>query len=197
MFFRALVLVLSVVAFSAPASAVTFGFHCITNNSASNCAIGEAQMTVELLTNGNLVFRNVGSTDSSIMYLAWEGDSIIFAGVETPLGSVTMNFLNGAVLPGADSLSPPFAPNDGAVADSLAAGINPGETLLLLLIPNTNEAFIQGVLDGTYRIGIEVQGFAGGGSESFINNIVPIPEPGSAALVAMGLVMLARRRRSA
>jgi hypothetical protein len=197
--FRALVLVLSALALSAPASAVTFGFHCITNNSASNCAIGEAQMTVELLNNGNLVFRNVGSADSSITYLAWEGDAFIFGGEVTPPGSVVMNGLNGAVLPGGDALSPPFTPSDGAVADSIAHGINPGETQVIFMLPfpNTSAGFIQGVLDGTFRIGIEVQGFAGGGSESFINNITPIPEPGSAALVAAGLVMLARRRRHA
>jgi len=49
--------------------------------------------------------------------------------------------------------------------------------------------------DGTLRIGIHVQGFATGGSESFVN--VPLPEPATFGLLALGAVALvaARARR--
>ena len=47
--------------------------------------------------------------------------------------------------------------------------------------------------NGDLRIGIHVIAFDSGGSESFIN--VPIPEPGTALLVATGLLALAASRR--
>jgi hypothetical protein len=48
--------------------------------------------------------------------------------------------------------------------------------------------------NGDLRIGLHVQGFTGGGSESFVNN--PIPEPTTALLFGLGLAGLAARRRS-
>ena len=50
--------------------------------------------------------------------------------------------------------------------------------------------------DGRLRIGVHVQGFASGGSESLLNP--PLPEPSTLALLAVGLVGLARagRRRA-
>ena len=201
MFFRALVLVLSARAFSAPASAVTFGFHCITNNSASNCAIGEAQITVEFSEFGALTFRNTGPAASSVKLFGWEAPTLTFVFVSDPPTSdvILLDIPDVDDLPGGDLLSPPFQILDGGKAASPTSGLEPGEGLQFTLIYSgfTKEQFLAGLLDGSRRIGIEVQGFAGGGSESFINNIVPIPEPGSAALVATGLLVLARNRRRA
>jgi hypothetical protein len=121
---------------------------------------------------------------------------LIFAAM-TPLPSADFEGLEvGYTLPGGDALVPPYVPFDGDSAST--DGLDPGESYGFFMIHlGGDDAFLQGLLDGSHRIGIEVQGFAVGGSESFINNIVPIPEPGSAALVAMGVLMLARRRRRA
>ena len=56
---------------AAPAGAVTLGFGCITNNLAGDCAIGAAQMTVDVTDPGggqiSFLFKNTGGAASSIM----------------------------------------------------------------------------------------------------------------------------------
>lgn len=41
--------------------------------------------------------------------------------------------------------------------------------------------------NGDLRIGLHVQGFTGGGSESFVNTPYPAPVPGAALLASIGL----------
>jgi hypothetical protein len=52
---------------------------------------------------------------------------------------------------------------------------------------------IQDLNDGNLRVGIHVQGFGSGGSESFVN--MPMPEPGTFVPVAGGMFALAAARR--
>ena len=85
----------------------------------------------------------------------------------------------------ADS-DPPAQPN----------GVNPGEflTIIFNLINGQTFADVINELDTAdeLRIGIHVQGFANGGSESFVN----VPAPGALGVSALaGLVALRRRRR--
>jgi hypothetical protein len=194
---------------TAPAGAVTLGFDCITNTIAGDCTIGEAQMTVDVTDPGSnridFTFENTGIALSSIADVYWDDGTLlsIFSITNTP-GLV--EFSSPATpgnLPGANNASPPFVTTAGFSADSdppvQPLGVNPGEQLKVtfdLIGGQTFADAITALTNGNLRIGIHVQGYQSGGSESFVNN--PVPEPGTLALLGGGVLALgirARRRR--
>lgn len=195
-----------VVGLAAPASAVTLGFGCITNTLAGNCTIAEAQMTVDVTDPGGgrigFTFHNSGPAASSITGVYWDDGALlgIFSITNTP-GLV--EFSSPATpgnLPGGNLAAPPFVATAGFSVNSNTPvqplGVNPGEMLLVtytLIGGMTFADAIQDLSDGSLRVGIHVQGFASGGSESLVN--VPVPEPGTFALFAAGLLGLAAARR--
>lgn len=192
----------------APAPAVTLGFDCVTNNNAGNCAIGEAQVTVEVTDPGGgqiaFTFRNVGANASSITDVYWDDGTLL--SILSITSSAGVNFAEGAMppnLPGGNDALPPFVASFSAESQAPAVpqnGVNPGETLTVTFTLIGGQTFanaIQDLTDGDLRVGIHVQSIIGtGGSEGFVN--IPIPEPGTLALVGSGLLGLAiaGRRRS-
>lgn len=186
---------------TAPASAVTFGFDCITNNMAGDCAIGEAQTSVDVTDAGAgqiaFTFRNVGAAASSITDVYWDDGTL--ASLFSISGSAGVNFSDGADpsnLPGGNDVVPPFVATFSADSNAPVPqnGVNPGETLTVTFVLVGGQTFADAITalnDGSLRVGIHVQGFASGGSEG----LILVPEPGTFALLGTGLLALAIRRR--
>ena len=194
------------------AEAVSTGFSCITGSVAADCATGEAHLFVDVTDAGSnrvlFTFSNTGPEDAAITDVYFDDGTLLgIAGLidsdDDALGSFGdpgVDFSPGASpgdLPGGEAIG--FMVTVGFLADSDSPpphnGVNPLESLGIvfdLQAGGTIADVLSELADETLRIGIHVQGFAGGGSESFVN--IPVPEPGSALLVAMGLAGLARRR---
>jgi hypothetical protein len=196
-----------------PSAALSLGFDCITHNLAGDCAIGEAQLTVDVSNPGNgkvdFAFHNIGLEASSITDVYWDDDNLLsFLSITDTPGVEFSQGANPGNVPGASGASPKFHATRGLTSDSepptMPNGVNPGEVLLIRLKlrnGNTYADAIQDLEDGSLRIAIHVQGFTSSGSESFVNAPVqtePIPEPGTLSLVAAGTLALtiARRRRA-
>lgn len=192
------------------ASAIPIGFGCITGNSPADCATGVAQLSVDVTPFGLgqvlFTFSNAGPAASSIADVYFDDGTLL--GIASLIdadengGNPGVDFSLGAAppnLPGGNLVG--FVATAGFSADSdppvQPNGVNPLETLGVVfnLLPGKTFAdTIAALTNGQdLRIGIHVQGFAGGGSESFVN--LPVPEPGTALLLGLGLAALAGARR--
>jgi hypothetical protein len=191
--------------------AALYEFYNITNNEAGNAAIGEAQLTVEVtgfgVNQARFEFRNAGPEASSITGVYFDdGGEPILSNLASIVGGPGVSFSEGgSVLPGGYSLSPKFVVTAGLQARSdpptQPNGVNPGEWLQLTLDLQAGTD-LDDVLDrlntADLRLGIHVQGFEDGGSESFINKRPPVaPLPGAVILAGLGLAVSggALRRR--
>lgn len=191
------------------ASAQTYSFDCITNSAAVNCAAGESQLSVAVSgptsTQALFTFTNIGPSPLSLTDVYFDDGTLL--GIAAITNGIGVRFSQGATpmnLPGGNVIS--FDTTQGFSADSDAPvqpnGVNPGETLGILFNLQSGRSFVDvnnDLATGALRIGLHVQGFANGGSESFVNIASPVPEGASAAylLGGLGLVSLLARRRGA
>ena len=205
-------------AFSVPAMAgPTYSFDNITNNNVGDAVIGEAQLFVEVTAVGSQVlftFTNTGPSASSICDVYFDdGVLLSIAGLidaDDPFpgsGDSGVDFTQLASPPdlsGGNNASPPFVTTIGFSADSDSPvqplGVNPGESLGILFTLQGGKVYsevLDDLEDGTLRIGIHVQGFDSGGSESFVNNGVT-PAPSAILLGGIGVALVGwlRRRRN-
>jgi len=199
-------------AMGAPGQADLYYFKCITDNSAANAAIGEAQLSVDVTAGATAQqvrfdFYNIGPDASSITDIYFDDGTLLgIAAVYNSTGvhftqNMPGNTVSPANLPGAHELTPPFEAVADFSADSDAPtqrnGVNPGETVGILFNLQTGGTFddvISELASRELRIGIKVQGFENGGSEGFVDS-PRVPLPGAVLLGSVGLGMAGWRLR--
>jgi hypothetical protein len=193
---------LSAAAFAAQA-ALTYSFGCITFNSDGNCTTGSTQLdlTVSDGSNGtvNFLFTNTGPQASSItdLYFDWKAPQLALtqgaltqsAGVSFGWGATPVN------LPAGNTIA--FSSDLGLDSNvpTQPSGINPGEWLNIAFAGSFSQ-LSAGLHSNELLVGLHVQGFSNGGSESFVS----VPEPSVYALLLVGLPLLGfaiRRRKPA
>ncbi len=214
-----LVLLSCVAGLAARADILTYNFQCITNNNPGSCAIGEAQLFVDVVgypqivpigsgdygpsSAGEVLFRffNTGPSASVITGVYFDNGSL--SALKSLFGMTGVAFSSGGVppdLPGGGSLTPPFNATHRATADNppVHNGVGPGEALGVLFTLQSGSSWddlIGALNSGELRIGLHVQAFPGGYSESFVNGGV-VPEPGAILLLGSVLLILGRRLKA-
>jgi hypothetical protein len=175
----------------------------VTNNSTINSSVGgQFEFTVTDLGGGQVSFTFVNvSSDTSVassitdIYfddLTQDTDQVLLsiASVTNSTGvAFTAGSANPGDLPGGTNATPDFTVTTGLLTDSdppaQPSGINPGESLTVtfnLVGGKTFQDVILSLANGAadpyttpaLRVGIHVQGYADGGSESFLNGPAPV-----------------------
>jgi len=214
--FIALALAVTAVAGRSADAGVTYSFTGVTSNNTLNTAIGESQLSLTVSDAGggfvNFEFTNNGPEKSSItdVYFDDNVDPSLFidsiAAIDDSERGVSFSEgANPGNLPGGATIG--FEATRGLTADSnrpkvTKNGVNPGESLGILLELTNGHSFSDvttALDDSTLRVGIHVQAFENGGSESFVTGgggaPPAVPEPTSLAIFGIGLAGFAARRR--
>jgi hypothetical protein len=183
--------------------ATPFGFEAITGNSPVDPGIGEAQLALDVSESGGFAlftFSNSGPEASAICDIYFDDDDGNLS-FDHFAGSGGVAFSVGAappILPGGEGI---FTTDHAYDSDAPVSqnGINPGEWLTMYFNLPADYSFAQLTTDltsGAVRVGLHVQDFADGESESFVTRV---PEPSALSLLGLGIigmaVVLRRKKR--
>jgi len=205
---------------NALAAMTPVSFSCITTTTslASDCATGDAQFSMEVLSVATapdkvlFKFFNVGSSASSINGVYFDDGTLL--GISKVFNTNSqVSFSAGSAtpmeLPGNTLINPNFITTTGFLADANLVdptmplgtlGVNPGETLgiefSLKTIGTAQQNYDSVITDlqtGRLRIGLSAIDFSSGGVASFVSN--PVPLPPALLLFGSGLLLLFGRKR--
>jgi hypothetical protein len=211
---------LAALAWGAGDAPAGFTFKAITNNNPADTVIGEAQLSVEVEAAGTapsgnnqviFTFLNSGPLASSITDIYFDDGELLAMGAVTDSGG-GVSFSPGASpgnLPGGNPIG--FNSTVGRFfsldsnSPTQPMGVNPGEWVSITFELQEGRTYdhVLAAMDlslnnpgvdmvGGLRIGIHVQGFASGGSESFVNGGSPpaVPAPPTVIMVGIGMLGL-------
>jgi len=192
------------------AAPLTLSFYGISNNDTSGNAVadGMANLKMQVIDIGNqqVSFKFSNNSNFSSLTDVYFDDGSLLEITGISVSGTGVSFSQGASppnLPAGSGLVPAFVTTAGFLADSNAPvirnGVQNNEWLAIDFQLKQNKTFADvvsalsliGAQDDWLRVGLHVQSFASGGSESFINiPVAAIPEPDDYALLLAGLGLL-------
>ena len=199
--FLTLALLATVIAGRCADAGVTYSFNAITSNNSINTAIGESQLRLTVSDAGggfvNFEFSNSGAEKLSITKIYFDDvdDNAMFASSivsidDSQSGVSFSEYTGGGNLSGGAAAGFQATAGLAAFADKprrTRNGVNPGESVGILLDVANGHSFgdiTTALADNSLKIGLQSQGFALGGKESFVADGSPpaVPEPASLAI---------------
>jgi len=192
------------------AATIEFGFENITANNITDADIGEVQLffRVSAIASDQVAFTffNDGPEPSTIADIYFDdasGDLSTILDIDNNDPRVSFSMQSRPpVLPGRNNANPSFEVTSGLSAGATAPsggpngnGINPNESVSFIIGLSENRTFadvVSSLNNSQLRIGIHVQSFESGGSESFVS----VPEPATFSLLALGVLAQLRKRKA-